>query len=186
MEWLLYLVALLFSLLGAGCLVLVVLGLPGTWILLGLATAIELTDGYWLSDAAPTTFGWWLLGACAVVALVGEGLEALTGAAGTKLGGGTRRGMFGAIAGGLLGALVLTPLIPIPVVGTLVGALIGTFVGALLAERSHKPEQRGEKVLSDDLKAATGATVGRLLGTLAKTAIAVTIWIALSVAAFWP
>lgn len=185
MEWIGYLVASVFSLLGVGCLLLVVLGLPGTWIMLGLAVVVEVFDGYYL--AQPHTFGWWVIGACAALALVGEGLEVLTGAAGTRLGGGTRRGMVGAVLGGFLGAIVFTPLIPIPIVGTLAGALIGTFCGALVAERTRVDRPEGEAAdWRVEVKAATGATIGRLLGTTAKAAIAVTLWIGLSVAAFWP
>jgi len=185
MEWIAYVVATLFSLLGAGCLVLVVFGLPGTWVMLGLAVLVEVFGGYYLAEAS--TFGGWVLGGCTLLALTGEGLELLTGAAGTKLGGGTRRGMIGAMLGGFLGAIVFTPLIPIPVLGTLVGALVGTFCGALAAERTRIDRPEGEQAdLKVELKAATGATIGRLLGTTAKAAIAVTLWIGLSVAAFWP
>ena len=59
-----------------------------------------------------------------MLAGIGELLEAGAGAAGTKMGGGSSRGMLGAIVGGLVGAIVCTPLIPIPVLGTLIGALI--------------------------------------------------------------
>lgn len=177
-----FLVAALFSLLGLGCLVLVALSLPGTWIFLALAVAIELLDGHYMQGASPVTFGWVAIGVCAALAGIGEAIEAAAGAAGVKAGGGSKRGMFGAIVGGLLGAIVLTPIIPIPVVGTLLGALIGTFCGALIAERTrHDTEGLGHQ-----LKAAGGATVGRLLGTIAKSAIAVCVWVALSLLAFRP
>ena len=226
MEWLAYVVASLFTLLGLGCLFLVALSLPGTWILLILALVIELVDVYYLAPPHET-FGWGLLAACLLLALLGELLEFGAGVAGAKAGGGTRRGMVGALVGGLLGAIVLTPLLPIPVVGTLVGALLGTFAGALLAERTHPergsrasgPEAPGAPspgtppgttaaptppAAADapsaevgrpapggagwgpDLRAASGATVGRLLGTLGKLAMGIAVWLALSVAAFWP
>ena len=124
MEWTGLLVALLFTLLGLGCLVLVVIGLPGTWIMIGLAVAVELLDRHYLDAADPETYGWWAIGACAALALVGEVLEAGAGAAGTRAGGGSRRGMVGAMIGGIVGAIVFTPLIPIPIVGTLIGALV--------------------------------------------------------------
>ena len=95
--------------------------------------------------------------------------------------------MLGAVVGGFLGAIVFTPLIPIPVLGTLAGALLGTFAGAFVAERTRTDRAEGEGTnVKAELKAATGATIGRLLGTTAKAAIAVTLWIGLSVAAFWP
>lgn len=184
MEWLAYVVAFFFSLLGLGCLLLVVIGLPGTWILIAMAFGVELLDHHYLSapdGGTPETFGWWLLGACVALAAAGEVLEGAAGAAGTKAGGGSTRGMVGAVIGGLVGAIVLTPVIPIPVVGTLIGAMIGTFAGALIAERTG--EQPGD--VENSLKAASGATVGRLFGTLGKVMIASTIWVALTLGAFW-
>jgi len=176
------LVALLFTLLGLGCLVLVVVGLPGTWIMIALAVAVELLDHRYLEGANPETYGWWAIGACAALALVGEILEAIAGAAGTRAGGGSRRGMVGAMIGGIVGAIVFTPLIPIPVVGTLIGALLGTFAGAAIAERSHREPPDAQATL----KSAGGATLGRLLGTVSKTMIATAVWVVLSVSAFWP
>jgi len=180
MEWLAYVVAVLFSLLGLLCLLLVVLGLPGTWLMIVLAVGVELLDRQYLEGAHPETFGWWLIGVCVVLAGIGEVLEAGAGAAGTRVGGGSRRGMVGAIIGGLVGAIVLTPLIPILVVGTLLGAMIGTFVGALIAELGAERAPGVER----PMKAAPGATLGRLFGTLGKTMIATVVWIALSTAAF--
>lgn len=182
-EWVLWPVAGLFTVLGLVCALIVPIGLPGTWILLALAVIVELIDGLWLGEGAHT-FGWLLLGGCAGLALVGEVIETATGAVGTKLGGGSRRGMWGAVLGGMLGAVLLTMLVPIPVVGTLLGALTGTFLGALLGERSRG--DREDPSLKADLKAATGATVGRVLGTMAKSGIAFSVWLALVVAAFWP
>ena len=175
-------VALLFTLLGLGCLVLVVIGLPGTWIMIALAVGVELLDHHYRTGANPETYGWWAIGACAVLAGAGEVLEAGAGAAGTRAGGGSRRGMVGAMIGGLVGAIVFTPLIPVPIVGTLIGALLGTFAGAAIAEHSHEEPPDAHATL----KAAGGATIGRLLGTLGKAMIATTVWIVLSVGAFWP
>lgn len=185
MEWIVYPVAALFSLLGLCCVILVMIGLPGTWIMLGLAAVVELVDRFWLDAQSPQhTFGWWLLGGSALLAVVGEVVETLTGAAGTKVGGGSKRGMVGAVLGGILGAILFTPIIPIPLVGTLVGALLGTFLGAFLAERSRS--DRADPSLGQDLKAAAGATAGRLVGTMIKAAIAAALWIVLSVAAAVP
>lgn len=181
MEWVGIVVAVLFASIGLCCLVLVVLGLPGTWVMIGLAVAVELLDRHYLPGADPVTFGWRAIGACIAVAVLGEILEAGAGAAGTRAGGGSRRGMVGALVGGLVGAIVFTPLIPIPVVGTLLGALIGTFVGAVVAERTAviRPDARAT------FRAASGATLGRLLGTLGKTMGAITVWMVLVVRAFW-
>jgi len=128
------------------------------------------------------TFGWLAIGASAALGLLGEALEAGAGAAGTAVGGGSRRGMIGAMLGGLVGAIFFTPLIPIPVVGTLIGALLGTFLGAVIAERSHAVPPDAQRTL----KAASGATIGRLLGTMGKVLVAIAVWTVLCVTAFWP
>jgi len=173
-----YTAAAIFAVLGLGCLFLVALGLPGTWLILGLATAMELLDHLWL-DADVVTFGWPIIVAGLALAVVGELIELVTGAIGTKLGGGRNKGMLGSFLGGLVGAIVCTPLLPI--IGTLIGALIGTFAGALIAETTGKdPMER-----KDASKAAIMATIGRVMGTVAKMGIATVVWLGLTVAAFW-
>ncbi len=180
MDWLLYLVAAIFCVLGFGCLVLVVIQLPGTWVMLALAGIIEYCDHFYLADDNPQTFAWWVLGVCVGLAIAGEVLETLASAAGAKRGGATRRGMIGSIIGGIAGALVLTFFIPIPILGSLIGAVIGTFLGAVIGELTS-----AEREQSGTLKPAIGATIGRLLGTTSKLALAIAMWIVLSISAFW-
>ncbi|MDJ0836248.1 MAG: DUF456 domain-containing protein [Acidobacteriota bacterium] len=182
MEWVFYLVAALFSILGGGCVVLVVLGLPGTWILLGMAFLIELLDQYYLPAGDHQTFNWWLLGSCLALAAIGEILEFFAGLLGAKKAGSSKRGMMGAFIGGLVGAVFGTG-IPVPIVGTLIGAVLGTFAGAMIGELTDKEETRE---FHQTLKPAMGATIGRILGTLSKVPIALAIWLALALAVFWP
>lgn len=181
MEWIAYVVATVFCILGAVCVGSIVFSLPGTWMILGLAAIIEVVDGLYLPDGRSQTFDWWVLGACVVLAAVGELIEFAAGAAGVKVGGGSKRGMVGALIGGILGAILLTGLVPVPILGTLVGVLIGTFAGAVIGEISGEKA----KTVGGSLKPATGATIGRVLGTVGKMAIAIAVWITLSVAAFW-
>jgi hypothetical protein len=179
MEWQPYVAAALFALLGAGCVAVIPVGLPGTWLLIGLAALLEWTDGAFLPGPEPVTFGWGLLLGCGVVGLAGEALEFAAGALGTRFGGGTRSGMWGALVGGLLGGLLGTVWLPIPLVGTLVGALVGTFVGAFMGER-RAVDSAGH---ARSFKAALGATLGRLAGTVGKTLLAGLIWLVLVAAA---
>jgi uncharacterized protein YqgC (DUF456 family) len=185
MEWQSYVAAAVFALLGAGCVAVIPVGLPGTWLMIGLAALFEWMDGSilpGLAGAEPVTFGWPLLLGCGVVGLAGEALEFAAGALGTRYGGGTRQGMWGAVVGGLLGGVLGTALLPIPLIGTLVGALIGTFVGAWAGER-RAVDATGH---ARSFKAAVGATLGRLAGTVGKTVLALLIWLVLVVAAFSP
>lgn len=176
MDWIAWGLLVLFAVLGLACLLLVVVGLPGTWVLLALAFGVELVDALLLPGAGPAvTFGWGLLALCGGLAVVGEIIEAIAGAAGTKFGGGTGRGMVGAFVGGIAGAIFLTPVFPIPVVGTLFGAMLGAFLGAFVAEATGA-EARGRK---HNLRAALGAAIGKLGGTIAKLAIGAAMWLLL-------
>ncbi len=182
MEWIAYLVALLFVLLGAGCLVLVLFQLPGGWILLTLAFGIEyLLDTLYLSADSQPTFSPTVLWGSLALLLLGEALEFGASTLGAKGGGATRRGMIGSLVGGIGGALLFTPLIPLPIVGTLVGALMGTFIGAMAGEITGQVPNS----MQGSIKPAIGATIGRVVGSMSKVCVTLAIWIVLSVAAFW-
>jgi len=181
MDWSQLAIALVFALLGLGCLLVVVLGLPGTWILLGLAVGVELFDGGAPGGAQdPVTFGWRVIAIGAVLAAIGEGLEALATWLGAGWGGATRRGMIGALVGGIVGAIVLTPLVPVPLLGTLIGALVGTFAGAVFGEWTAERRRSTD----ESLRAAWAAVLGRLAGTFGKLGIGVAVWVLLVYAAF--
>lgn len=182
MEWMMYVVATVFFVIGAMCIVSIIFSIPGGWLMLGLACIIEFVDRFYLPVERQQTFGWWVLGASLVLLGVSELIEFAAGAAGAKRGGAGRRGMVGALIGGILGAIFLTALVPIPVVGSLIGAIVGTFVGAVLGEITGKQP----KTVRGSVKPAIGATIGRVIGTFSKIGIAMAVWIALSVAAFWP
>ncbi len=181
MDWLSILYALLFTGIGVVCVVLIPVGLPGTWVLLGLAVVWELTDAALLPGVSHAiTFGWPLLGICTGIAVVGELIEAGTGVAGARMGGATRRGIVGSLVGGLVGAIAFTPLIPIPLIGTLVGALVGTFAGAFIGETTGEVRRHP----GETLRAAAGAAAGRLVGTFGKVILASAILVMLVRAAF--
>lgn len=180
MSWLSYLIATLFTLVGGLCLITILFSLPGGWLVVVLAAIINLVDQTW-HDPALQTFDWRLIGACVLLLILGEIIEFAAGAAGAKAGGASRRGMIGALIGGIAGGILGT-FFPVPVVGSLIGALVGTFVGAIWAEITGASGH----TLTTSLKPATGATIGRILGTVGKIAISVAVWISLSIAAFWP
>jgi uncharacterized protein YqgC (DUF456 family) len=163
-------VGVVLALLGPACVAAVLMGLPGTWILLGLAVVVELCDGYWSAVDAPVTFGLPVLVGCGLAAALGEALEFVSGALGARRGGSSRRGMVGAFLGGL-GGIVLGILIPIPILGNVLGGLLGCFFGALAGELSHEHAR-----LDGSIKPALGALVGKVLGTLAKLPIVLGVW----------
>jgi len=172
------LLAVLLCLIGLGCVLAVLLGLPGTWAFLVLATGVELTDGWWAGPDA-VTVGWPILVVGFLLAGAAELIEFLSGSWGTRLGGGSRRASVGAFVGGLGGGLLGTLLLP--VVGTILGALVGTFLGAWVGETTGP----APKASGDAVKPALTATIGRLVGLVTKLACAITIWLTVSVAAVY-
>lgn len=182
MTWIGLIIATLFTLVGALSVFLVALGLPGAWMLIALAVVIELVDWLWLPEGATQTFSWWVLILAVGFALLGELLEFLASAFGAKTGGASRRGVIGSIIGAFIGGIVGTfVFILLPLLGSILGASIGAAIGAIAGEL-RDPDKR----LRDMLRPAGGAAIGRFLGTVSKLPCALAVWIALSVAAFWP
>lgn len=181
MEWIDYLAASIFTLLGAGCLLIVVIGMPGTWIMIALAVILEFVQPLWAPAGAEWMFSIWIFVAVILIAALGEFLEFVAGAFGAKKGGASKRGMLGALIGGVVGAIAGTFVIPIPLVGSLLGALLGCALGAIIGELNASSDTK----LKDTLKPAAGAVVGRILGTLAKLPCALVVWVVLSISAFY-
>lgn len=171
-------VGLVFALVGAGCVLLVVVGLPGAWIMLAIALLTDLLLAPRVGDGE-AFFGWWAIGVGAVVALLGEALETLAAAEGARRGGASVRGAWGAVIGGLIGGLAGTVLIPIPIVGSLAGAALGALGGAVVGELTREGMR-----LRDTAKPATGAAIGKVLGIISKIPCAAVVWVVLTVAAF--
>ena len=89
-----YLIGSLFVLLGFGCLILVVAQLPGTWVMLVLATLFHLAGDFWILpevSGASSAWGWWAIAIATGLAILGEVIEFAAGAMGAKVGGGSKR-----------------------------------------------------------------------------------------------
>jgi uncharacterized protein YqgC (DUF456 family) len=148
-------------------LILIVLGLPGLWIMVATAVVYNM-----IVPGDP--IGWVSLIAVAVLALVAELLEfTMTGRYARKYGG-SRRAGWGAILGGIVGAMVG---FPVPIVGPVIGAFVGSFVGALVAELT------GGASAGDATRVAKGALIGRVMSTVLKIGIGFTIGIWIFIAA---
>lgn len=175
-----YLVATLLVVVNLAWVGLNVLQLPGNWLM--VATTAVVAWWRWDASKGPNDqmFSLYVLIAIVVLAVAGEVLEFVAGAAGAKKAGASRRASWAALVGGLLGALVGTFAIPIPIVGSLVGACGGACVGAWAAELSAGRE------MDHAVRTGVGAGVGRLAGTLIKMALGGVIWLIVAVAAFWP
>jgi uncharacterized protein len=148
-------------------LVLIVLGLPGLWIMVATAVTYNL-----IVPGEP--IGWVTLVAVAVLALIAELLEfSLAGRYARKYGG-SRRAGWGAILGGMVGAFVG---VPIPIIGPVIGAFVGSFLGALIAELT------GGSSAGDAARVAKGALLGRVMSTVLKIGIGFTIGVWIFIAA---
>jgi hypothetical protein len=160
LHWTYYLSLALLQLVG---LTLTLIGLPGLWLMVaavGVYAWLTVWDRY---------IGWPAMLSVLLLALLAEVAEFLAGAAGSAKAGGTKRGMIGALTGGLIGAIALTPFIPIPVVGTIAGACIGSFAGAFLVELGiHRDTLHSTRV-------GWGAAKGRFWGIMLKLGFGVII-----------
>jgi uncharacterized protein len=150
----------------------ILFNLPGTWLMV-LVTALFKwwQPGYILVS-------WTVIGVAAGLAALGEVLEFVLGASGSRHAGGSRRAAALAIGGSLVGG-ILGRALPVPIVGTLIGACLGAFIGSLIGDLwAGRP-------LFPSVEAGWGAAVGRFWGTVSKLAIGGMIVIILAVAAFF-
>jgi len=148
------------------CILLIPLGLPGTWLILGVAV------GY--AALTHESIGWVSIVVVGVLAIVGEVLEFMLAGRYARKYGGSKRAGWGAIIGGMVGAFVG---IPVPVVGPMVGAFIGAFAGALLFELA------GGTRAGPATRVATGALLGRVMAAAMKVGIGVVMAVWVMVAA---
>ncbi|MBT4531022.1 MAG: DUF456 family protein [Phycisphaerae bacterium] len=177
MDWISIVILVFFVLYASICVLITLVGLPGTWLMVGGALIVTLCNPLWNDEPI---WGWVSIGIVFGLAVCGEILETLAAGLGAKAGGGTKRGMVGAIVGSMIGAIVCTFFIPIPLAGTLIGAVVGAFIGALLGELSHKDVASKSELA----KSAVGAAIGRVLGILGKTGVAAICWCVLLIAPF--
>jgi len=150
-------------------LLLVPLGVPGNFIILGLALLAAWMGGF-------QAIGWGSLLAMLAAALLAELVEALLGSAVAKKYGASWWGVLGALAGGFLGVAVGTAILPL--VGSLIGAFLGAALGAMALE---SVKLRG--LDRNALRAGWGAFIGRLLASFFKVSVgaAMVIWVMLRI-----
>src|SRR3989440_12737001 len=140
-------------------LVLVPLGLPGLWVMVGGVVGYGALTGFRTVGIATMAI---VLG----LAFLGEIVEWWVGFGLTERYGGSRRSGWGALVGGIVGAMVG---VPVPIVGSVIGAFIGAFAGAALFEYS------GSRTAAVAVRAGWGAVLGRAAGAAAKIALGVVI-----------
>ena len=148
-------------------LVLIPVGLPGTWLMLAAGVAFKLL-------VPLGHIGWVAIGLAGVLVVLGEVLDVVLMSKYAAKYGGSKRAAWGAIIGGLVGAFVG---VPVPVLGSIVGAFAGAFIGALVMEATvHGDHQRAAR-------AAWGAVLGRAVAAGAKVILGCVVAAILMVAA---
>lgn len=160
-----------FLLILALVLLLNLLTLPANWIM------VILVFVWRFGNPNPGTMDWLYLGSIVGLALLGELVEFVAQAWGTKRYGSTNSGMFGGIVGAIVGAILCAPFLF--GLGALFGALLGAWGGCYLVERL-----RGRNA-AEAWQAAKGAMVGRFLGIVIKCGIGV-MMLVLTYHAVWP
>ncbi len=148
-------------------LLLVPLGLPGLWIMVG---GILLYAGLTEYRSVGVVTMLVVLG----LAFLGEIVEWWIGYGVTRRYGGSRRAGWGALIGGIVGAVVG---VPVPIVGSVIGAFVGSFGGAALFEYSVSG------TAATAVRVGWGALLGRAFAAAAKVAIALVIAVIGTVAA---
>jgi uncharacterized protein YqgC (DUF456 family) len=127
---------------------------PGHLLLLMAALGHRLMLG-----AEDSGLTWWSLGLLALMAIISQVLETMSGAAGAKRFGSTRWGVIGALLGGVLGMFFMP-----------IGLLAGPLLGAIFCELVFAREQ---------MSAAWRSGVGSLVGTVAGMGIKLVFGIAM-------
>ena len=143
----------------AGALMLFI-GLPGTWVSLASIMLYGVLTGF-------ESYGFTLILALVVLAVLGEVLEFLATAVGAQRFGASRGGIIAAILGVFPGVIIGSMLLPI--IGTVVGAFAGAFLGAYLWELSQRRSRQ------EAVRAGLGAMLGRTGAVVAKLLVAITM-----------
>lgn len=148
--------------------VLVPLGMPGTFVILTGAVFYNLIHGAMMLSAT-------VLVVLLALAVAGEILEYILGVSMATKRGASRRAAFGGIVGGIIGAFAG---VPVFLLGPVIGLFAGVFLGAFVVELAVK------KDVAASFRSATGAFYGRVGATLVKTLIGITMVVVLCMQVF--
>lgn len=149
--------AILFLLIGIGGLILIPLGIPGTFIVVGSAAGFGAITGW---DEISLLVVGILLG----LAIGGEILDFGLGMVGANQKGSSKWGMIGAFVGGITGAFLG---IPVPIIGNFLGVFVGAFFGAFILELIWT----GDPIQA--LRVGEGSFVARIFSSLVKISLGV-------------
>ena len=155
-----FILATLIVLLMIGSLVLIIFGLPGTWVIIGLT-------GLWAFFAGGTQFTWGFFLPLIGLAIFAEIVEFFAGHYGAKRYGGTNRGSIAGIIGAIVGSILGAPFFF--GLGALPGSLLGAFTACFIVERGRGMPSR------EAARAAWGVTLGRFGGFVVKMGVGIAL-----------
>ena len=140
------------------------IGIPGTFIIAVAALLYSIFTDF-------ANISWTLIFMLFTIAILLEMLEfALSGYMANRFGG-SKYSVIGAIAGGLIGAVWGTAILPI--IGTLIGAFFGAFGGAFIGE--YFISRDVNRAILAGIGAFLGAVGGKTMKTVTAVAMVVTI-----------
>lgn len=152
---------ILFVLVLLVSLVLVPLGLPGSWLIVAASFVFSL-----VSDFQAGRSDFWVLFIVIMLALLGEALEFGIGMFGAKKLNVSNGAIVSSIIGGIVGALIG---VPIFLVGALFGLFIGVFAGAFVYEMITTKNPRAS------FQAAIATFFSRISAMFVKTFVTLTM-----------
>jgi uncharacterized protein len=137
-------------------LLLIPLGLPGTWIMVGV-----LVVGTIMGEV-----GVLVLLASLGLAFVAEALEFVIVKRLNLRYGGSRLAFWGAMIGGFAGVIIG---LPVPVIGSIIAGFLGSVAGAALATLYETRQ------LNQTLRVSWGVLLGRMWSAVAKVGVGIVI-----------
>lgn len=151
-------------------LLLSALGISGAWCVVGAAAVAVPLSGL----SFP---GWATVAVFALCAAVVDGVEWFAGHWGVRRRGGSRAAGLAAVAGGLLGMVAGTFLVPLPVLGSLLGMMAGSFALAYAVER------RRLQASAPAARIATGAVLAVAAVVFLKVSVSLllAVWLVVGV-----
>lgn len=141
-----------------GALVVVPLGLPGTWLMVATACVYSLFSDFQVGQS-----DFWVLGILVFLAGIAEVLEFLVGIWGSKQAQVSNGAVISSIILGFVGVAVGTP---VPVIGSVVGLLLGVFIGA------YSYELLTTRDPAKSFRSAVAVFFSRIISIFVKTVVA--------------
>lgn len=130
-------------------LLVIPLGLPGLWIMVGVLAI----------GAVYKAVGLLTIAAVVVIAGIAELLEFVFVKRLNERYGGSRRAFWGAIIGGIIGVFVG---LPVPILGSVVAAFVGSFIGSAVVTLAETRDLRAAH------RVGWGVVLGRALAAVVK------------------